>query len=388
MNVKKRSSSLIKPHVDPGAMKPIGILGGGQLARMMALKAHEMGLPIAVLSEKANDPAAQVTPLWRQGSLNDPDSLLAFLKACSTVTFESEFMDAELLAKLELESGTPIFPQPKEMARLQDRLSQKELIEKFSLPTAPFIAVRNQTEAQAAFDYLGGKVVFKKRRFGYDGYGTFVVRSEAEFKNFIAELETNPYGFIAEAFIKFRRELALMVARGRNGQVLTLPFVETKQENSRCLWVKGPLRESAPLKKLKHDLERFLKGIGYVGVMGVELFDTPRGMFINELAPRVHNSGHYSLDALSEDQFTIHLKAVLGHDLVNPKPLARGFAMMNLLGEHAQPPEWVLPPDIRLHWYGKNENRIGRKMGHINALGSTPETALSLVRRRRKSFNI
>lgn len=369
-------------------MKPVGILGGGQLARMMALKAHEMGLPIAVLSENQNDPAAQVTALWRKGLLNDRATLLNFLRSCSVVTFESEFMDAELLSELESESGTPIFPKPDDMSKLQDRLTQKELLVKFSLPTAPYVPVSNESEARSALKVLGGKAVFKKRRFGYDGYGTFVIKSESDFERFLPELEKNPHGFIAEALIKFKRELAVIVARGRDGRFVRLPFVESHQENSRCLWVKGPLKESKVFNRLGSQLERFLRGIDYVGVMGVELFDSPKGILVNELAPRVHNTGHYSLDALTEDQFSLHLKAILGSEIKQPQLNAKGFAMMNLLGSHSRLPSWTLPGDIQLHWYGKSENRPGRKMGHINAVGSTPEVALALVKRRRKAFDV
>jgi len=369
-------------------MKPVGILGGGQLARMMALKAHEMGLPVSVLSENQKDPAAQVTALWRKGPLNDRASLLNFLRSCSVVTFESEFMDADLLSELERESGTPIFPKPVDMAKLQDRLTQKELLVKYSLPTATYLAVSNEAEARKALSELGGKAVFKKRRFGYDGYGTFVIKSKSDFEKLLPELEKNPHGFIAEALIKFKRELAVIVARGRDGSFVRLPFVESHQENSRCLWVKGPLKESKALTKLGAQLKRFLSGINYVGVMGIELFDSPQGVLVNELAPRVHNTGHYSLDALTEDQFSLHLKAILGCEIKQPKLNANGFAMMNLLGSHSRLPSWSLPGDIKLHWYGKSENRPGRKMGHINAVGPTPEAALALLKRSRRAFDV
>ncbi len=385
------SNRLVKKkpmRVEPNVMKPVGILGGGQLARMMALKAHEMGVRVAVLSENEKDPAAQVTALWKKGPLNDRWTLLDFLRSCSVVTFESEFMDAELLAELERESGTPIFPKPADMAKLQDRLTQKELLEKFALPTAPYFPVVSEAEARHALKALGGKAVFKKRRFGYDGYGTFVVKTQSDFEKFVPELEKNPHGFIAEAFVKFRRELAVIVARGRDDRFIRLPFVESHQENSRCLWVKGPLKETKALGQLGKRLERFLKGIDYVGVMGIELFDSARGLFVNELAPRVHNTGHYSLDALTDDQFSLHLKAILGCELKQPALNAKGFAMMNLLGTHSGLPSWTLPGDIKLHWYGKSENRPGRKMGHINAVGATPEAALALVKRRRGAFNV
>jgi 5-(carboxyamino)imidazole ribonucleotide synthase len=385
-----------KTHLDvvvSPAMKPIGLLGGGQLARMLALKAHEMGLPVAVLSEKADDPAAQVVSQHFRGQLDDRATLKAFLKKCAVVTFESEFLDAGLLGALASETGTRIYPEPQHMGLLQDRLSQKQLLKKHGLATSPFHEVSDEKSARAAFQSFKGQVVFKKRRFGYDGYGTFVVRNEAALENFCvrelpASAKNNPHGFIAERFIPFKRELAAMVVRGAGGETARLPFVETFQEHSRCLWVKGPLRESAAFTSLGKKLERFLQAIGYVGIMGVELFDTGKELLVNELAPRVHNSGHYSLDALSVDQFSLHLKAVLGLEIAKPAPLAKGFAMWNLLGSHESPPEWILPPDVKLHWYGKNANRSGRKMGHINALGASPDKALALLKKRRPLFDL
>jgi 5-(carboxyamino)imidazole ribonucleotide synthase len=368
--------------------KPIGILGGGQLARMIALKAHEMGLPVRILSESSDDPAAQVASGWVKGSLNERKTLKQFLNSCSLVTFESEFLDASLLSDIARETGTPVYPRPHDMAAMQDRLTQKSLLLKHKLPSANFFPVKSYAEAQKALTKLGGRAVFKKRRFGYDGYGTFVVHSPSALAKIEAEFGSNIYGFIAEQFVPFRREIAVMVGRSQKGQTIRLPFVETYQENSRCLWVKGPLRETSALKTLAHKLELFLKATGYVGIMGIELFDTGRGLLINELAPRVHNSGHYSLNGLCVDQFSLHLKAILGQDLGKPVLTAKGFAMLNLLGHSSRKPSWDLPSDIHLHWYGKHDNRPGRKMGHINALATTPDEALALVKKRLRNFDV
>lgn len=355
---------------------------------MMALEAHAMGIPVAILSEHKDDPAAQVTSLWTKGKLDDRKALSRFLKSCSLVTFESEFMDAGLLEEVSLETETDVFPKPQHMAALQDRLSQKRLLEKHGLPTSPFMPVSSAKDARRAFDRFDGALVFKKRRFGYDGYGTFVVRTETQLESFLNVLAQDSIGFIAERFIPFRREIAVMVARGKGGETLHLPFVETFQENSRCLWVKGPLRETSAFKALARKLEGFLERVGYVGIMGIELFDTGKGLLINELAPRVHNSGHYSQNAFSDDQFTLHIKAVMGMHLGKPVALAPGFAMWNLLGSSEREPSWTLPAEVKLHWYGKTKNRAGRKMGHINALGSSPEDALKKARRARSDFDV
>lgn len=361
-----------------------------------------MGIAVSVLSEKEDDPAAQVTSLWEKGSLSSAKVLESFLKRCSVVTFESEFLDAELLARIAKKTKTAVWPDPKHMAMIQDRLPQKQLLESFGLPTAPFVEVASTGDAQRAFKEFEGRLVFKKRRFGYDGNGTFVVRSRTELKKFLSRLEETPDGgdgadgFIAERFVPFEREVAVMVARSRMSETTHFPFVETFQENSRCLWVKGPLPFDDAFRDLAKRLEDFLTEIGYVGIMGVELFerslgpgvDARRELIVNELAPRVHNSGHYSLDALAEDQFTLHLKCILGFSPADVRLHAPGFAMWNLLGTHDKKPSWRLPRDVRLHWYEKQDNRRGRKMGHLNAVAETPEAALELLRRRRSDFDV
>lgn len=377
-------------------MKPLGLLGGGQLARMMALKCHELGIPVAVFSASADDPAAQVVSDWTPGEASDRERLAAFLAKCSVATFESEFLDARLLAELsETEGRAKIFPQPSTMGLLQDRLSQKGLITNAKLPTARYHDVRDLASARTALADLGGRAVFKKRRFGYDGYGTWVVKSEKDFAAFEQALAKDlewkeSVGFIAESFVPFERELALMIFRSRNRDVVRFPFVETFQEDSRCLWVKGPLKENARMRAFAKAAEKFLAKIDYVGAMGFELFETKKGeLLVNELAPRVHNSGHYSLDALSVDQFSLHVRAVLGEALPDPAAVAKGFAMVNLLGGSDRQPSWRDSGDVRLHWYGKKENRTGRKMGHVNAIDTTPERALKkALASRRRDFDV
>ncbi len=369
-------------------IKPLGILGGGQLARMLALKCHQLGLPVAIYSQHATDPAAQVVNDWREGSLSDEAKLQEFLSSCSVVTFESEFMDAELLRRLSHQTRVAVYPAPKTMGALQDRLTQKMLMVRHRLPTSPFHNVKSEATARAAFKDSNGSVVFKKRRFGYDGYGTFVVRDEESLEAFLPEIAKNEMGFIGEDFVPFKRELAFMVARSRTGDVVRFPFVETLQENSRCVWVKGPIKASAKLEKIGRSIETFLTELDYVGVMGVELFETPNGYLINELAPRVHNSGHYTLDATDLDQFSAHILAVIGAPFEKPRLLAKGFAMMNLLGQHSKTPSWKIPKGVHLHWYGKSENRDGRKMGHYNVLASTPTRALAIAKKARASFKV
>ena len=365
----------------------VGILGGGQLARMMALAAPPLGLQTWILSANSDDPAAQVSPYWMQGNPNKKKDLLKFFKKVDVVTYESEFFDAELLHEVQKETKINVFPRPKKMALLQDRWPQKKLYEKYKLPTSPFCLIRKSSDLERCHKEWSS-FVLKKRRFGYDGYGTYIVRDKKALEQAHSLIAKDPQSFIAEKFIPFDREIALMVARSRGGETVFFPWVETFQEDSRCLWVKGPLQPTPAMRSLQKRLQNFLEGIGYIGVMGVELFDAQGRLMVNEIAPRVHNSGHYSQDALSEDQFVTHLKSITGHSIMNPKVLSP-FAMLNLLGgKRASTLSWQTPPGIQLHWYGKNESRPGRKMGHINAQAKTADQALKELMQLRGHFKV
>ncbi len=365
----------------------IGLLGSGQLARMLALQAHAMGLVPYVYGGKSDDPAAQVTAFYTPGDLKDSKKLEEFLRKVDVATFESEFMDGELLKSLSEKTGTPVFPKPQTMESLQDRLTQKSLLEKNKLPTSPFLKVSTLEElevAQKKFSKTG--FVLKKRKFGYDGYGTFLVRNSKELENIKPLLDKTPEGFIAEAFVKFKRELAISAVRNQKGEVAFLPLVESFQKDSRCFWVKGPVIHPK-LKALKTKIKSFLNSLDYVGIIAFELFDT-KNLVINEIAPRVHNSAHYSLDGLSKDQFELHLEAILNRRLKDPAPLAKAFAMVNLLGSHTNAPQWTELPQGRMHWYGKKENRPGRKMGHINFLSTSSSKALETALKTLKEIDL
>ncbi len=365
----------------------IGILGGGQLARMLALRAHSMGLCPYVISPRPDDPAAQVTQWWHRGDPNNKDDLTRFLRQVEVATFESEFLSASLLHEISGVVKTPIYPRPQLMEQIQDRSPQKRILLAHNIPTADFMDVQNPEELSAAAIKFKHSFVLKKRRFGYDGYGTYVIKSKAQMRWARELIREVPEGFIAEELVPFRRELAVVMARSRDGSVSAFPLVESLQRDSRCLWVKGPTRQSK-WPSLRKKLLNLLQMLDYVGVMGIEIFDLGNRLLVNELAPRVHNSGHYSMDALSEDQFTQHLKGILGQRLLSPTPLQAGFAMFNLLGEGHRRFRWPLVPGVHLHWYGKHESRAGRKMGHLNATANHPTKALKKLIEARSQFKV
>lgn len=367
----------------------IGLLGGGQLARMLAIKGHELGLQMYVLSPSQEDPAAQVTSHWVCGNPNKTSDLEKFLSLVDMATFESEFLDGPLLHKVSRESRTPIRPKPLTMSQIQDRLTQKRGLQKSQLPYIPFYKVDNKDDLLNAWDQLKETgMVLKKRRFGYDGYGTFIIRSDRDLKSLSIDFKANKDGFITEAFQDFKRELALLTARNRQGEVCFFPLVETLQKEARCFWVKGPVRHKK-LTSLKKKITSYLEANRYEGVMAFELFDMGSHLLINEVAPRVHNSAHYSLDALSPDQFTIHLLSILNQTLPSqPLEWASGYAMLNLLGQTEKLPKWKPSPHMKIHWYGKKQNRMGRKMGHINTIGSSASRALNRLLKLHGNFQL
>jgi 5-(carboxyamino)imidazole ribonucleotide synthase len=379
----------------------LGILGGGQLARMMALEAHRLGIDVAVFSESPTDPAAQVVRQHYVGKVSDETALSSFFRACDSLTFESEFLDTELIERLSHREATPVFPAPSLMGKIQDRLTQKQLLEEHQLPTSPWRAVDNSHDAIAAWVGHKNRSVFKKRRFGYDGYGTYIVKSPEDFDRLIKSVTGPQLNLIAEQYVNFDRELALVFARDVRGNVFCYPFVETRQKDSRCLWVKGPISNSRRMLKLREQIAEFATKISYVGVMGVELFETERGLLINELAPRVHNTGHHSLNSFTVSQFALHVQAASGVEIDLPQPVMKGFAMWNLLGSRHQDASTTNDPQSQLHperastavppradtgsaffhWYGKSETRPGRKMGHVNTVSRDADLALELAKR-------
>lgn len=359
----------------------LGILGGGQLARMLALAAAPLGITPRVLSESSSDPAAQVAPAWQQGNPRNEADLQKIMGDCQALTFESEFFDMAVIKKVaEALPSLHIFPHPDIMARIQDRRTQKAFLDEFKVPTAAWVPLETSEDLELAVDQLKFPFVVKKATGGYDGYGTFYIRNATDLKNF-----QWPGPCIAEKAIGFKRELAVMLFRSRAGQIRIYPLVETRQKDSRCDLVLGPLKHRSLTPLLKR-LQSGLNKTNYVGALGVEMFDTGRELLVNELAPRVHNSGHYSQNALNFDQFTLHVLCGLQDRLPEIKAHGKAFAMANLLGEENFEFNLGVKLETALHWYGKGESRPGRKMGHLNASGNDTKTLLKLVQRERKSM--
>ena len=365
----------------------VGLLGGGQLARMLILKGHQMGLSMKVLCASKDEPAAQVTPHVVLGDPKNAKDVLAFANHVDLLTFESEFYDGAMLAEVAEQTSVRIFPSPRVLSQLQDRLTQKAALFDLKVPTAPFMRIETADDVFLATEAFENKFVLKKRKGGYDGYGTIIVKSESDLQMAYGILESSKDFWIAEAFVPFQRELAVQLARTPDGEVAVFPMVETHQVDQRLDWLTGPVQKKGSELFLRK-LTKFMKSIDYVGVMAFELFEAKGQLLVNEIAPRVHNSGHATLEACTVDQFTQHLRAVLNLSLEKPLPVSKGFALVNLIGQGGSQPRFPRGFQSHLHWYGKQECRKGRKMGHLTITGDSGKKCLQQLLRERKAFQL
>lgn len=366
----------------------LGIIGGGQLARMTAAAALPLGVDVVVLEENPHSPAARLSPDCVVGNWEDRHTLLAFAARCDVITLENEFVDATALALLE-EAGHPVFPSAACIAVTQDKLTQKRALQDAGLAVPEFRAVGSPEEVVAAGHELGWPLLLKTRRNGYDGKGNFTVRSAAEVGAGWQTLAGTNHGLLVEAFFPFTRELAVMVTRGRNGDTVVYPVVETIQHHHVCRVVKAPAQLAPELAQRATALaRRAVEAVGGIGCFGVEMFlGADGGLAVNELAPRVHNSGHYTIEACNCSQFENHVRAVLGWPLGNPHLITPAAAMVNLLGVDKAPgqphglEQALQLSGAHVHLYGKRMSGPGRKMGHITALGGSVEEATALAER-------
>jgi len=342
----------------------LGIIGGGQLSKMLLASAHKWGLKTHVFTGSMDDPAALLSKKVTLGSIKDSKALKKWIKECDVVTLESEFVDLSNIV------SNKIHPSPKNVNTFRDRFSQKSTLLDYKLPTSPFSKLEDIKEFKKP-------MVFKQRLFGYDGYGTAIVKTKKDFKKF---MDTKPIlnDWIGEDFIPFNKELAFSIARNMNNDFCILPLVETKQKNSKCFWVKGPVKNKN-FEKLVKKAKSMMKSLNYTGLLTFELFELKdKSLLINEVAPRVHNSGHYGIEALPLSQFDIHNMAVLNLKLPKTIEPYSAFSMVNLIGTSKMKPKLKPSSSTSIHWYAKKDNRKGRKMGHITALAKTADKALEL----------
>ncbi|MGD9697184.1 MAG: 5-(carboxyamino)imidazole ribonucleotide synthase [Thermoleophilia bacterium] len=375
------------PDAAPGAAaRPydVGIAGAGQLARMTCLAAWPLGVRVAVLG-LPGEPSAPMAAGLVEGDWHDADAVRALGRVVGVLTLENEFVDAAALASVQA-AGTPVRPDPAFLATVQDKALQKELVAGAGIPVAPYRVVRDPAEIPAAGRDLGWPMVLKARRLGYDGYGNATCAGEDDARAALARLDAGD-GVLAEGFVPFARELAAMVARSPSGAQAVYPVVETVQRDHVCHEVIAPARVAPQVAEHAAQVAAAAAAAaGGLGVTGVEMFELPDGaVLVNELAPRPHNSGHYTIEACETSQFENHLRGVLDLPLGDVS-LRAPAAMVNLLGSAAGPSRpdraaALAVPGAHLHLYDKAEVRPGRKMGHVTALAATADEALAVARR-------
>jgi 5-(carboxyamino)imidazole ribonucleotide synthase len=350
---------------------------------MLGQAASQLGLQTIVLSEQANCPASSSVTRVLQGAADDLQSLRELADACDLVTLENEFVDANLLQALE-KAGHPVAPGAATMRVVQDKFLQKTALKNAGLSVPEFIDVPDMAALDAAIRILGLPLVLKKRRNGYDGKGNATIRNEADARLAWELLDGDENALFAEAFCPFTHELAIMITRGANKKSVAYPVVETVQDHHICRTVKAPAQISAGLANTVTELGRkAIEAVQGIGTFGVELFRTADDrILINELAPRVHNSGHYTIEACACSQFENHLRAILGWPLGSPAMRQPAAVMINLLGhgKGSGAPVGIQEAldcaGAHVHVYGKATSAPLRKMGHLTMLGESLEETL------------
>lgn len=345
----------------PGSV--IGILGGGQLGRMLSVAAARLGYLTHIYEPAANPPAGHVADRVTTASYEDADSLRAFAASVDVITYEFENVPTAALDLLE--AAKPIRPNRRALAVSQDRIAEKDFLTGLGLTCAPYAAVSDMDSLQAAIAQVGTPAILKTTRLGYDGKGQARLRSAEDAGAALAAMNGAPA--VLEGFISFTHEVSVIAARGLDGAVSCYDPGENVHKDGILHTTTLPANLSLAQRTDAVLLAaRILNALDYVGVMGVELFVTPKGLIVNEIAPRVHNSGHWTQNGCAVDQFEQHIRAVAGW------PLGDGsrhsdVVMENLIGDDIlRVPQIAAEKHAALHLYGKHEARPGRKMGHVN----------------------
>ena len=380
-------------------MKRVGVIGGGQLAWMMGDAAKKLGVELVVQTPSINDPAVSISVDNIFAPVDDANATAELAKKCDVITFENEFVDIEALSKLA--QDVCFRPQLEALTPLLDKYHQRCYLRDLGLPVPRFVALDLAFAEDATLSQLGFPVVLKTRRHGYDGQGTFIIKEIESLKqklklDNIKSIESQG-NFLLEEYIPFERELAVIAARSFRGEVVIYPVVETQQEEQVCRRVIAPAdispKVAVEIEKIARTL---LNSLQTVGVFGIELFLTADDkVLVNEVAPRTHNSGHFSMDACVTSQFEQHLRAVCGMELGNTAMICPSAVMVNLLGYEISQSDYMSKrqqieqiPQAHVHWYGKTQSRPGRKLGHVTVLldSHNREQAMASIARNIESI--
>ncbi|NET02551.1 MAG: 5-(carboxyamino)imidazole ribonucleotide synthase [Sphaerospermopsis sp. SIO1G1] len=364
-------------------MKRIGIIGGGQLAWMMADGAKKLGLELIVQTPKKDDPAVSIAEDVVLAAVNNVEATEILATRCDVITFENEFVDLDGLSLLE-KQGICFRPKLAALSPLLDKYHQRCYLQDLGLPVPQFFAVESLTNIESQIKNWQFPIVLKARRLGYDGQGTFIINDLTTLSTIVSQSNTH----LIEEFVPFTKELAIIATRSVNGEIVTYPVVETQQQQQVCRRVIAPAditpNQAAEIFAIAH---KILNSLEVIGTFGIELFITADGkILINEIAPRTHNSGHFSIDACVTSQFEQHLRAVAGLPLADTSLTVPSAVMVNLLGYENSQSDYQTKrqqlsaiPHTYVHWYGKTESRPGRKLGHVTILLEQPHSDLESV---------
>jgi 5-(carboxyamino)imidazole ribonucleotide synthase len=351
----------------------IGILGGGQLGRMLAMAAARLGLRCQVFSPDPDSPAFDVVLNATCAEYADVEALELFANDVDVITYEFENVPAA--AAMILAARRPVLPERKILETTQDRLAEKDFVKRLGIGTADYADVSSAASLRAAIARIGLPAVLKTRRFGYDGKGQAIIRDGDDPEKIWQDLGTK--SAILEAFIAFEREVSVIAARSADGDVECFDVTENEHRDHILKISRAPADISDALAKEARSIaERIATALDYVGVLAVEMFvvqgDGGSKVLVNEIAPRVHNSGHWTIDGASISQFEQHIRAIAGWPL--GKPVRHGpVTMTNLIGDDINDYEqWLTVPGASIHLYGKGPPRPGRKMGHVTQVGAVP----------------
>ena len=343
----------------------IGILGGGQLGRMLSVAAARLGFITHIFEPGANPPAGHVADRVTTAAYDDLAALTTFAHSVDVITYEFENIPTAALDTLE--ALRPIHPNRRALATSQDRLTEKEFLQSLGLNTAPFAAVDTADDLQTALATVGTPAILKTRRFGYDGKGQARIMTPADAPQAITDMAGAPA--LLEGFVDFSHEVSVIAARGQQGDIACFDPGENVHKNGILATTTVPARlTTAQATDAVLLAARILNELDYVGVMGVELFVTLQGLIVNEIAPRVHNSGHWTQQGCAIDQFEQHIRAIAGWPLGDGKRHC-DVTMENLIGNDMDRlPEIAKEGNAAIHLYGKSETKPGRKMGHVNRI--------------------
>ncbi len=373
--------------------KRIGIVGGGQLGRMMGFAAKRLGFHVTVIDPTPDSPAGQVVDEQIVADYNDEKAIRELASKSDFLTFEIELANAKILDEVS-KKGVKVNPSAKTLTLIKDKFRQKEFLIKSKIPTAACVSVETKEDIEKAAKKFGYPILLKARTDAYDGRGNALIKKPTDIEKGMEKLMGR--SLYVEKFVPFIKELAVMVARSTKGEIRSYPVVETIHKNNICHTVFAPAPISPRLRlKAEKLAAKVMKHLNGAGVFGIEMFLTKKGeVLVNEIAPRVHNSGHYTTEACFTSQFEQHIRAITGLPLGSTEMMLPAAVMVNILGERKGPAEVtgyekaLKLPNVSVHIYGKAETKLERKMGHITVVDKKLATAFARAKKARKLVGI